>query len=67
MIGETDKARLLMLSPTSSDYQLDKEIKIRIVYKSGVSTLRMQEHPDDFRLEFIRKEIHIKRLSGYFD
>ena len=53
MIGETDKARLLMLSPTSSDYQLDKEIKIRIVYKSGVSTPRMQEHPDDFRLEFI--------------
>lgn len=54
-IGETDKQKLIQLSPTSEQYRFEQEIQIKIDYDSTVQTLRMQEHPDDFRLEFIPK------------
>ena len=66
MIGETDKDKLLMLSPTSCDYKFDKEIKMRIVYNSGISTLRMQEHPDDFKLEFTPKRNSYQEIVEVF-
>ena len=55
-IGGTDKTKLLMLSPTSENYQFDQEITIKIAYDTNVSMLRMQEHPNDFRLEFTPRE-----------
>lgn len=55
-IGGTDKTKLLMLSPTSENYQFDQEITIKIAYGTNVSMLRMQEHPNDFRLEFTPRE-----------
>lgn len=54
-IGETDKQKLIQLSPTSEQYRFEQEIRIRIDYDSKAQTLRMQEHPDDFRLEFFPK------------
>lgn len=66
MIGETDKSKLLVLSPTSDIYNFDKDIKIRIAYNAGVSTLRMQEHPDDFRLEFTPKGSEYQTIVNEF-
>ena len=66
MIGETDKSKLLVLSPTSDIYNFDKDIKIGIVYNAGVSTLRMQEHPDDFRLEFTPKGSEYQTIVNEF-
>lgn len=66
MIGETEKSKLLVLSPTSEIYNFDKDIKIRIAYNAGVSTLRMQEHPDDFRLEFTPKGSEYQTIVNEF-
>ena len=66
MIGETDKSKLWVLSPTSDIYNFDKDIKIRIAYNAGVSTLRMQEHPDDFRLEFTPKGSEYQTIVNEF-
>lgn len=66
MIGETDKSKLLALSPTSDMYNFDKDIKIRIAYNAGVSTLRMQEHPDDFRIEFTPKGSEYQTIVNEF-
>ena len=55
-----------MLSPTSCDYKFDKEIKMRIVYNSGIATLRMQEHPDDFKLEFTPKRNSYQEIVEVF-
>lgn len=66
MIGETEKSKLLVLSPTSDIYNFDKDIKIRIAYNAGVSTLRMQEHPDDFRLEFTPKGSEYQTIVNEF-
>lgn len=54
-IGGIDRQKLMQLSPTSEQYLFDQEITIKIDYDSTVRTLRMQEHPDDFRLEFTPK------------
>ena len=66
MIGETDKSKLWVLSPTSDIYNFDKDIKIRIAYNAGISTLRMQEHPDDFRLEFTPKGSEYQTIVNEF-
>lgn len=66
MIGGTDRITLLALSPTSSSYDFNKEIKIKIAYDTGISTLRMQEHPDDFRLEFTPKSNEYQEIVEEF-
>lgn len=66
MIGGTDRIKLLALSPTSSSYDFNKEIKIKIAYDAGISTLRMQEHPDDFRLEFTPKNNEYQEIVEEF-
>lgn len=65
-IGESDRARLLILSPTSCDYRFNEEIEVRIVYDSNVSTLRMQEHSDDFRLEFTPADNPYQEIVSVF-
>lgn len=54
-IGETDKQKLIQLSSTSEQYRFEQEIQIKIDYDSTAQTLRMQEHLEDFRLEFTSK------------
>ena len=39
---------------------------MRIVYNSGISTLRMQEHPDDFKLEFTPKRNSYQEIVEVF-
>lgn len=52
-IGALDRSRLLKLSPTSSHYDLDSNLFVSIIPKTGVSLSDTQSHPEDYRLEFL--------------
>lgn len=66
MIGGVDRKRLLALSPTSSYYRFADEITIQIKYNTNVSTLRMQEHPDDFILKFVPQNNRYQEIISEF-
>lgn len=51
-IGGLDRGALLRLSPTSSDYNFDSEVKIRIICNNGPNGLMAQNHSDDYTVKF---------------
>lgn len=66
MIGGVDRKKLLALSPTSTDYRFANEISIQIKHDTNVSTLRMQEHPDDFILNFVPQNNRYQEIISEF-
>ena len=51
-LGGLDKAALLKLSPTSNDYNFDKNVEIRVICNNGPNGLLAQKHPDDYIIKF---------------
>lgn len=51
-LGGLDKAALLKLSPTSVDYNFDKNVEIRVICNNGPNGLLAQKHPDDYIIKF---------------
>lgn len=64
-LGGLDKAKLLMLSPTSDAYDFDNTSNIAIIPKDGASMLKTLSHPSDFHLEFLHSGVYQESVEKF--